>query len=70
MKLNEYLELFIDFILSPLLSIESLIEYEERKQLLGLESRHLQVSFDKEIKLIMQIYFNEHIVPKNRHFRS
>ena len=60
MKLNLYLDLFIDLITTP--STEKLTEFETQKQLLGLEPRHLQVSFAKELELVIKVLFHEHLI--------
>ena len=62
MKLNDYLNLFVKCITSYPLTIENFQEFMREKQLLGLDARHLKVSFEKEIDLLLKILFHERYV--------
>lgn len=59
--LSKYLELFLDFITAPL-TIENYRAFEVRKHRLNLDARLLQVSFENEFQLLLQIFFHQDLV--------
>ena len=66
MKLNDYLNLFVKCITSYPLTVEKFQEFMKKKQLLELDARHLEVSFEKEIDLLLKILFHERYVSEDK----
>lgn len=65
LKLNTYLDLFVEFITSPSLTEEKLLEFEERKRLIELEPRHLQMKFAKQVQFIIKMLFHEILISQH-----
>ena len=61
-KLNAYLDLIIEFILWKPLTLESFKEFVGQKHLLGLDARHLSVSFEKEFYTFIQMNLHTQLV--------
>ena len=56
-KLYAYLDLFVDLMVSGPLTYERFCVFEYQKSFLELKPVHLQVSFEKEVQLLIQLIF-------------
>ena len=63
MKLNNFLDLFVEFITSPSVNEDKLKEFLKRKGLIDLETKYL------EADLVIKILFHEQLVPQEETFQ-